>query len=120
MPDTGDKPGSAPLPKFSRFAESLQNGPGAGDLRAAYYLAYRRDATRYLPSPLIREELANNDVVSASFVTPYPPGFPVLVPGQVFSTEILDYMDALDTREIHGYQPSRGYLVFTPHALASR
>ena len=44
-------------------------------------------------------------MVSATFVTPYPPGFPVLVPGQVFSNEILSFMRSLDTPEIHGYQP---------------
>ena len=56
-------------------------------------------------------------VVSAIFVTPYPPGFPVLVPGQEFSKDILDFMDALDTREIHGFEPSLGYRVFTQDAL---
>ena len=32
-------------------------------------------------------------------------GFPVLVPGQVFSREILTFIRDLDTPEIHGYQP---------------
>lgn len=57
-------------------------------------------------------------VVSATFVTPYPPGFPVLVPGQLFSQQILSYMDSLDTPEIHGYRPDLGYRVFTDQALA--
>jgi hypothetical protein len=55
--------------------------------------------------------------VSAIFVTPYPPGFPVLVPGQAFSKDILDFMDALDVREIHGFNPALGYRVFTPETL---
>jgi arginine decarboxylase len=42
-------------------------------------------------------------------VTPYPPGFPVLVPGQIVTAEVLDFMAALDTREIHGYDAARGY-----------
>jgi arginine decarboxylase len=46
-------------------------------------------------------------------VTPYPPGFPVLVPGQVFSKEILSFMRSLDTPEIHSYQPVLGYRVYT-------
>ncbi|MFC9462671.1 hypothetical protein, partial [Streptomyces sp. NPDC056983] len=54
---------------------------------------------------------------SATFVTPYPPGFPVLVPGQVVNAAVLDYMRALDTREIHGYRPETGYRVFTEQAL---
>ncbi|MGH3865906.1 MAG: hypothetical protein ACRDQ4_07145 [Pseudonocardiaceae bacterium] len=32
--------------------------------------------------------------MSTTFVTPYPPGFPVLVPGQRFSSEILEFMSS--------------------------
>jgi arginine decarboxylase len=58
------------------------------------------------------------DVVSATFVIPYPPGFPILVPGQIVSRDILEFMRALDTREIHGYLTGLGYRVFTEEALA--
>ena len=51
------------------------------------------------------------------FVIPYPPGFPILVPGQVISKEILGFIEALDTREIHGYRPELGFRVFTDEAL---
>lgn len=53
------------------------------------------------------------ELVSAAFVTPYPPGFPVLVPGQVITMEILDYMAALDVREVHGFHPEFGYRVLS-------
>jgi arginine decarboxylase len=33
---------------------------------------------------------------------------------------VLAFMSALDTREIHGYQPDQGYRVFTEAALTSR
>ena len=56
-------------------------------------------------------------MVSATFVTPYPPGYPVLVPGQCFSTEIMEFMSGLDTPEVHGYRPELGYRVFTDAAL---
>jgi arginine decarboxylase len=56
-------------------------------------------------------------LVSATFVTPYPPGFPVLVPGQLFSQEILEFMRSLDTPEVHGYDPQAGYRVYTGKAL---
>ena len=56
-------------------------------------------------------------MVSATFVTPYPPGFPVLVPGQVFSQEILAFIRDLDTPEIHGYQIDFGYRVYTEKAI---
>lgn len=56
-------------------------------------------------------------MVSATYVTPYPPGFPVLVPGQVVSREILQFMRDLDTPEIHGYLPDFGYRVYTEKAI---
>jgi arginine decarboxylase len=56
-------------------------------------------------------------VVSATFVTPYPPGFPGLVPGQLFSRQILTFVRDLDTKEIHGYKPDLGYRVYTDKAI---
>jgi arginine decarboxylase len=56
-------------------------------------------------------------VVSTTYVTPYPPGYPVLVPGQVFSQEILAFMRSLDTPEVHGYRPDLGYRVYMDKAL---
>jgi arginine decarboxylase len=41
----------------------------------------------------------------------------VLVPGQVFSPQILSFMRALDTPEVHGYRPDLGYRVYTDKAL---
>ncbi len=109
-----------PLPNFTRFADRFRHDTNSpdGDLRAAYYLAYDAGACEYLPT----EELAarveqGREVVSAMFVTPYPPGFPILVPGQVVTTDILAFMAALDTREIHGYFPEFGFSVFTEAAL---
>ena len=57
------------------------------------------------------------ELVSTSFIIPYPPGFPILVPGQVISEEILAFMRALDVSEIHGYRPDLGMRVFTREAL---
>lgn len=57
------------------------------------------------------------EFVSAGFVTPYPPGFPILVPGQVITADILAFLQALDVKEIHGYEPEFGLRVFTRDAL---
>ena len=62
---------------------------------------------------------AGRELVSACFIIPYPPGFPILVPGQVISREILAFMRALDVSEIHGYRPDLGLRVFTEAALVS-
>jgi arginine decarboxylase len=114
---TGNPP---PLPDFSRFADRFRPDPNSpdGDLRAAYFLAYVAGACEYLPPGELAARVAEGrDVVSAMFVTPYPPGFPILVPGQVVTTDILAFMSALDTREIHGYLPEYGFRVFTEEAL---
>lgn len=110
-------------PDFSGFHavfrdhSSVEQTP-EGDVRRAFYLSYNDANCEYLSAEEIFEKLdAGIDVVSATFVTPYPPGFPVLVPGQVFSREILTFIRDLDTPEIHGYQPDFGYRVYTEKAI---
>ncbi|HME49389.1 ornithine decarboxylase [Mycobacterium sp.] len=119
---------SAPLPDFSGFhtcflernGQENQGSPSTpdGDLRRAFYLGYDDSLCEYLTSDEVEEKMeSGQQVVSATFVTPYPPGFPVLVPGQVFSRQILSFMRSLDTTEIHGYRPHLGFRVFTAKAL---
>ncbi|MEU8528992.1 aminotransferase class I/II-fold pyridoxal phosphate-dependent enzyme [Streptomyces sp. NPDC048629] len=112
--------GSAALPDFSAFHEAFRPGGRTpeGDLRKAFFLAYDDSTCTYLTAEEVAERVAEGEeIVSAGFVTPYPPGFPVLVPGQLINEAALRYMDALDTREIHGYRPETGYRVFTETAL---
>ncbi|MCV6606204.1 MAG: hypothetical protein OIF34_12935, partial [Porticoccaceae bacterium] len=66
-----------------------------------------------------REMASGRELVSAGFVTPYPPGFPILVPGQVVSMEIIDFLLALDVTEIHGYRPELGLKVFSQEVIDS-
>lgn len=109
-----------PLPDFSSFHRSFQGQPGVpgGDLRAAYFLAYKEERCRYLSLHKALEELATGgELVSASFVIPYPPGFPVLMPGQLINKEIIDFLVAIDVKEIHGYRPELGLRVFTDAVL---
>ncbi|WP_404363388.1 aminotransferase class I/II-fold pyridoxal phosphate-dependent enzyme [Marinobacter sp.] len=111
-----------PLPDFSRFHDAFRprKDSAEGDIRRAYFLSYDEENTEYLrfDNEALQEVMGQGrDVVSASFVIPYPPGFPVLVPGQVISDQILDFLQALDVTEIHGYRPELGLLVFTEEAL---
>ena len=125
-----------PLPDFSGFHPSFRDEPkpatgteagtgtepaiatGEGDLRRAFYLSYDDSYCEYLADDEVQQRLDNGQqVVSAAFVTPYPPGFPVLVPGQLFSPQILAFMRALDTPEVHGFRADLGYRVFLDKAL---
>jgi arginine decarboxylase len=110
-----------PLPDFSRFHEAFRNDnvTSEGDIRTAFFLSYDEKNTDYLElDGTLKDAMdAGKTVVSASFIIPYPPGFPILVPGQVVSQEILSFMRALDVSEIHGYRPDLGLRVFTDAAL---
>jgi arginine decarboxylase len=113
---------SAPLPDFSGFHPSFTDGHGVptpeGDVRRAFYLAYNDSYCEYLTPDEVEQRVQNGEhVVSTTYVTPYPPGFPVLVPGQVFSKQILSFMRSLDTPEIHGYRADCGYRVYVDKAL---
>ncbi|GAB2737930.1 decarboxylase [Arthrobacter bambusae] len=111
-----------PLPDFSRFAERFRRDADTpdGNIRDAYFESYKAGSCEYFTAAeLARRVGAGEEMVSASFVTPYPPGFPVLVPGQVITEEILAFMSVLDTREIHGFNPELGFRVLTGE-LASR
>jgi arginine decarboxylase len=113
---------SAPLPDFSGFHPSFTDANGAttpeGDVRRAFYLSYNDSYCEYLKPEEVEQRIENGEqVVSTTYVTPYPPGYPVLVPGQVFSPEILSYMRSLDTPEIHGYRADLGYRVYVDKAL---
>jgi arginine decarboxylase len=114
-----------PLPDFSRFHDAfrsgVQTGTPEGDIRAAFFLAYDESQCEYftIDGAEIRDGMdQGREFVSTSFIIPYPPGFPILVPGQVISREILDFMCALDVKEIHGYRGDLGMRVFTEEALA--
>ncbi|HTQ93476.1 MAG TPA: aminotransferase class I/II-fold pyridoxal phosphate-dependent enzyme [Streptosporangiaceae bacterium] len=113
---------SAPLPDFSGFHPSFQDANGQptpeGDIRRAFYLSYDDSYCEYLTPEEAEQRVEDGEqVVSTTYVTPYPPGYPVLVPGQVFSREILAFMRSLDTPEIHGYRPDLGYRVYVDKAL---
>jgi arginine decarboxylase len=115
---------SAPLPDFSGFHPSFAGSPAGdqgtpeGDVRRAFYLSYNDSYCEYLTPEEAEQRVENGEqVVSTTYVTPYPPGYPVLVPGQVFSPQILAFMRSLDTPEVHGYRPDLGYRVYVDKAL---
>jgi arginine decarboxylase len=91
--------------------------------RDAYYCAGEM-------TPLLDEKENPNpaliDRISADQITPYPPGIPVLVPGQLITQPVLDFLVGVlrsqKRMELHGIQFD-GYIpcirVLTPHEQAT-
>ncbi|CCH78893.1 Lysine decarboxylase [Nostocoides japonicum T1-X7] len=113
---------SAPLPNFGGFHEAFREPSDPptpeGDMRKAFFGTYADGACEYVLQANVEERVrAGEKLVSATFVTPYPPGFPVLVPGQVITEDVLEFMARLDTPEVHGYQAEVGYRIYRGSAL---
>lgn len=109
------------LPDFSEFDVAFRpvDECNFGDMRSAFYAGYEEADREHVLIGMAGRRLAEGKtLVSTTFVVPYPPGFPVLVPGQVVSKEIVYFLAQLDVKEIHGYNPDLGLSVFTVTALA--
>jgi arginine decarboxylase len=115
------------LPNFSHFHDAFRADAGRrtteGDIRGGFYGAYDATGCEYIrlaDAEIDRRLKDGPDLVSANFVIPYPPGFPIMVPGQVITQETIDFMRKLDVKEIHGYDASQGLKLLRPEALADR
>jgi arginine decarboxylase len=112
------------LPNFSRFHDAFRDHPkgkaNEGHMRPAFFMAYEEENCEFikLASPEIDKRMKDGPpLVSANFVIPYPPGFPIMVPGQVIEPETITYMRKLDVKEIHGYTAALGIKLIKPDAL---
>ena len=112
------------LPNFSHFHDRFRDDPKGttleGDMRSAFYMAYDHEGCEHvkLMSPEIDKRLQSGPpLVSAHFVIPYPPGFPIMVPGQVIKADTIEFMRKLDVKEIHGYDANLGLKLISPAAL---
>jgi arginine decarboxylase len=112
------------LPNFSHFHDHFRDEPQGttleGDMRTAFYMAYNHDGCEHLKlmSPEIDKRLVSGPpLVSAHFVIPYPPGFPIMVPGQVIKADTIEFMRKLDVKEIHGYDATLGLKLISPAVL---
>jgi arginine/lysine/ornithine decarboxylase len=114
------------LPNFTAFHKRFRENPSSitseGDMRSAFFGAYRETQCEHMKlfSPEIDKRLKEGpELVSANFVIPYPPGFPIMVPGQVINAETIEFMRKLDVKEIHGYVASLGLKLLNPAFLQS-
>ena len=90
-------------------------------MRSAFYMAYREECCEHLrldDQEVDRRIKEGPPLVSANFVIPYPPGFPIMVPGQVIEADTIEFMRKLDVKEIHGYDATLGLKLLRPDALA--
>ncbi|MEK1887122.1 MAG: decarboxylase, partial [Phyllobacterium sp.] len=115
------------LPNFSHFHEVFRGDAGRttpeGDIRTAFFGAYDPTICEYVPlfgAECDRRLRDGPEMVSANFVIPYPPGFPIMVPGQVLTQETIDFMRKLDVKEIHGYEKAKGLKLLLPDAIAAK
>ena len=115
------------LPNFSRFHDAFRENPKAlsneGHMRPAFFLAYDDSNCEFvkLASKEVDDRLKNGpEMISANFVIPYPPGFPIMVPGQVITLDTITFMRQLDVKEIHGYHAAQGIKLLKPAVLAAR
>ena len=91
-------------------------------MRSAFFGAYREEQCEHLKlfSQEIEKRLREGpELVSANFVIPYPPGFPIMVPGQVITAETIEFMRKLDVKEIHGFDASVGLKLLQPAYLTA-
>jgi arginine decarboxylase len=114
------------LPNFSSFFDRFREDPASrtseGDMRTAFFAAYREAQCEHikLASPEIDKRLREGPaLVSANFVIPYPPGFPIMVPGQVINSQTIEFMRKLDVKEIHGFSATLGLKLLNPAFLQS-
>ena len=115
------------LPNFSRFHDAFRDDPSGpsneGHMRPAFFMAYDEDKCDFIKlfSEDVDARLRDGpEMVSANFVIPYPPGFPIMVPGQIITADTITYMRKLDVKEIHGYNASQGIKLIKPAVLAGR
>jgi arginine decarboxylase len=107
---------------FSRFREDTSSITSEGDMRSAFFAAYRQKQCEHINlfSPEVDKRLKDGpELVSANFVIPYPPGFPIMVPGQVIDAETIGFMRKLDVKEIHGYSAALGLKLLNPAFIKS-
>jgi arginine decarboxylase len=123
LPPATLKETSIPLPEkriFHPVFMPFDDGEyPVSDLRSAYFAGGDEANITYVPlsAETVEQVQAGMVWVSASFVTPYPPGFPVIVPGQIITPEILGFFQHIKVKEIHGFNFEHGFKVFREDCL---
>lgn len=91
------------LPRFSGFWEGEVDGDRPGE---RHDIGFFSENLAGWDTAWVDLDSARGQV-SVNYVAPYPPGYPILVPGQVVDGKTIEYLQSLHSREIHGLR-SRG------------
>ena len=106
-----------------RVMSRLRDRLGAGSAEA--FAEFARQISRSIVTRQYKQGLIDRQSDDAlvdgsdTLVIPYPPGFPIMVPGQVITTETIDFMRKLDVKEIHGYERTKGLKLIKPDVVAT-
>jgi arginine decarboxylase len=104
------------IPSFTRFWDVEIEGYNPGERRDLAFFFNNEAAWKIEWAPIGDLTLGR---ASATFVVPYPPGYPMLVPGQVIDEETNNFLKSLGTGEIHGTRFVHGAVrqlaTFVPH-----
>ncbi|VAW61409.1 Arginine/lysine/ornithine decarboxylase [hydrothermal vent metagenome] len=105
--------------KFVAVQSHKNNNFQAVEIRNAYYAGLKSENIEYVPlsTELIQQVMNDKQLVCAGFITPYPPGFPIIVPGQLITYDIFIYLKNIQIKEIHGYHAKKGLKIFTADFL---
>ena len=88
-----------------------------GDVRSAFHLGLDETKVDYFSiTDAIQLVSSGKTLVGTRLVTPYPPGYPVIVPGQIISREVLKFLE-VHQGEIHGFKREVGLRVFKEEYL---
>jgi len=118
-PTTTQPSDSFTMPQKRHYHPRYQSYPSQpkmadfANIRNAYYDAYDTENIEYvqLTTENMKRSKSGETWVSATFVTPYPPGFPLLVPGQIIDHDVLLYISKIVDDEIHGFHKELGLKV---------
>jgi len=104
-----------PIPDVQDFHPKYldQKGSKSGSVRQAYLDGYDLEVIEYLSLEEINERIqSGQQVVGATFIIPVPPGYPLILPGQLINEMAIAFLQELDPQEIIGLSPELGVRVF--------
>ena len=109
-----------PLPDFSSFHPkfAVSKCRQLGQIRQSYFEGYDPENVYYCELNELKGLLDNKEpAVAATYIIPVPPGFPLLVPGQLLDKPAVDFLTSLNPSEVIGLDPDLGIRFFKQEYL---